>query len=122
MAAALDWYLKIDDVHGDATAPGHQAWIEVDSWKIRPGASGFGPGRTQEITLVMVTGPARARLMSAMQSRTKFRQAQLHGVNQRMGGENHGWVDLQVVGIKPGGRNRNMRPLEEVTFQTNMMR
>ena len=117
MAAALEWYFKIDDVHGDASAPGHQSWIDVHSWSIRPGVQGSAPGRPQYLTVVMVTGTARARLVSAMQTKHTFRHAQLHGVG--LGGESHGWVGLQVFNIKPGGRNRKMQLLEEVTFETD---
>jgi hypothetical protein len=119
MAAALDWYFKLDDLHGDADAQGHQNWFDVQSWKYGPGSMKALPGRRQEVTIVMVTGPARATLVSAMQTRRKFIQAKLEGVNYRAGGEYHPFVDLRVIGIKPGGYNRNMKVLEEVTFEAN---
>ena len=119
MAAALDWYLKIDDLHGDADAHGFQHWFDVASWRVDPGFLKVAPGRPQQVTFFMVTGPARARLASAMQTRHKFIQAKLQGVNDRLGGEYHPFVELRVLSIKAGGHNRKMKVLEQVTFEVN---
>lgn len=122
MALALDWYFKIDDVHGDAVG-NHQTWIEVYSWNLRSVGHGIGVGRgrLKELSLVMVTGTARARLISAMQTGQTFMKAQLHGVSKGMTVEGNEWVHLRVVNVKPGGRNRNMQLLEEVTFETDVL-
>ena len=119
MGVALDWYFKLDNLLGDADGQGHQNWFDVNSWSYAPGSAKALPGRRQEVTIVMVTGPARATLVSAMQTRRKFIQAKLEGVNFRLGGEYHPFVDLRVIGIKPGGFNRKMKVLEEVTFEVN---
>lgn len=119
MAAALDWYLKLDDLRGDADAQGFQNWFDVHSWKFAPGSLKALPGRRQEVTIDMVTGPARARLVSAMQTRHKFIPARLQGDNSNLGGESHPFVGLRVLSIKPGGLNRNRKVLEEVTFEVN---
>ena len=119
MAAALDWYLKIDDLHGDADAHGFQHWFDVADWRIEKGFLKVGPSERQEVTIFMVTGPARALLASAIQTRRKFIQAKLQGFSYRMGGEYHPFVDLRVLSIKPAGHHRNMKPLEAVTFEAN---
>jgi hypothetical protein len=112
MAWALDWYLKLDDVHGDAAEDHHLTWIETYSWKLRKADPPW-------LVAVIVAGSASARLASAMKTQHRFMRAQLHGVMNRNTREVVEYVDLRVIEIVPGGNHRS-GPLSQVTFQYNV--
>ncbi len=44
MFAAFDAFLKIDSIPGESSAPGHQGWIEIESWSWGA-TSGAGAGK-----------------------------------------------------------------------------
>ncbi len=114
MADALDWYFKIDDLRGGTEDRVDQTWFDVASWNTSPSIHKINPGRPHYLTVYMVTGLARANLLSAMQTRRKFIQAKIES-----GREYHPFVELRVLSIKPAGHHRNMKPLDEVTFEVN---
>ena len=113
MAWALDWYLKIDDLHGDAVEDHHRTWIETYSWKLKK-------GKPPWLVVDIVAGSASARLASAMKTQQKFMRAQLHGVMNRNPREVHEYIDLRVIEMVPAG-NRPNGPLTQVTFQYNVI-
>lgn len=112
MALALDWYLKVDDVHGDAAEGRHRTWIETSSWKLHK-------AQPPQLVAVIVAGSASARLVSAMKTGHKFMRAQLHGVMNGSAVEGHEYTDLRVIDFVPAGRHKN-GPLMQVTFQHNV--
>lgn len=122
MALALDWYFKIDDVHGDAVDPQHQTWIETYSWKLGSKDAGMGAGRNRikQLTVVIVAGTASARIMSAKQTGRTFMKAQLHGVLNGKPVEGSEYRHLRVVHFAPAGRRPN-GPLTEVTFDCDVL-
>ena len=115
MADSLDWYFKIDDLRG-GTEERDQAWFDVASWKTDPPIHKINPGRPHYLTVYMVTGLARATLLTAQQTRRKFIQAKVES-----GREYHPFTDLRVFSIKPAGHHRNMKPLDEVVFEVNVL-
>lgn len=116
MALALDWYFKIDDLHGTADEGRHQTWIEAYTWKHKVRSGGMPARLVRQLQIVLVTGTATAQLHTAMKTGRVFIQAQLHGVLNGAVREGYGYAGLRPVEIMPGGLHRSGRHMEEVTF------
>src|SRR5262245_65739536 len=84
--AAVDYYLKLDGVDGEATGEGHKGQIDVESWswgESQQGTHGSGGGggagkvAMQDFHFVMKCCKASAKLMLACASGQHIKDATL---------------------------------------------
>jgi type VI secretion system secreted protein Hcp len=116
---AVDMFLKIDGIEGEATDAGHGEWIDVlsVSWGTANSSSrqtspvGSGPGT---LTLVRSVDRASARLSEACTSGRSLGRVVLHARSRQGGLDEYLMDDVSIRSCSQGSAGD--RPTENVTL------
>jgi len=93
--AAIDMFLKIDDIKGESTTAGHEGEIDIETlqWgltnqeKKRGGGGGAGKVTIQDLSFVMFFDKASPKLMQAVADGKQFPEAVITFRESRDGAE-----------------------------------
>ncbi len=92
--AAVDYFLKLDGIDGDATAQGHEKWLEVESFSwgmtntgAHDASSGAGAGKAvpSDFTLVLPLGSASPQVFLKALSGDQFDFVQIDATKSNKG-------------------------------------
>lgn len=125
---AVDMYIKIDDIKGEATDAKHKDTIDILSWSWgmsqsgsthMGGGSGAGKVNVQDISFTKYIDKSSPNLMRACATGKHFKQATL--TVRKAGGKQLEYVritlnDLIVTSISTGGSGGEDRLTENVTL------
>lgn len=129
LAAAVDYYLKIEGIPGESTVRGFENQIEVDAWSwgetqtgTMPGREGTilaNPARPQPFIIVKPLDKASPKLAGAMASKQHFPSVTL--TLCRAGGDKQPYMryqlqDCYISSMKKLPPTVGGVPMEEVSF------
>jgi type VI secretion system secreted protein Hcp len=125
---AVDYFLKIEGVDGEATDGKHAGEIDVESWSwgasnigTSAGGGGGGAGKVsmQDFNFVMKGNKASPKLMLACSTGEHLKSATL--TCRKAGGEQQEYMtikmyDLLVSSYQTGGSNGDVIPLDQISL------
>jgi len=127
--AAVDYFLKIEGIEGEATDAKHKATIDVESWgwgETQTGVasgrgSGGGAGKVsmQDFHFVMKVNKASPKLMLACATGQHIMKADL--ICRKAGGDQQEYMkitlhDLLVSSFQTGGSAGDVVPVDQVSL------
>jgi type VI secretion system secreted protein Hcp len=117
--AALDMYLKFDNVKGDSVDDGHKDWIDVLAWSWGLSTNGKGKTCVQNLSVTKYIDSSTDDLIQAIPANMVFNRAQL--VVKRAGEQQIDYIALDMSGVaitsvSTGGSGGEDRLTENVTF------
>jgi type VI secretion system secreted protein Hcp len=126
--AAVDYFLKIKGVEGDATADGHANEIQVESWswgESNSGSAGAGPGQgtgkvsMQDFHFVMKANKATPKLFLACATGDHFGEATL--ACRKAGQKQQDYMtikmsDVLVSSYQTGGSHGDVLPVDQISL------
>ncbi len=127
--AAADYFLKIEGIKGEATADGHKAEIDVESWSwgetnsgshVGGGGGGAGKVSMQDFHFVMKTNKASPEIFLACANGKHISDALL--VCRKAGGKQEEYLkikfsDLLVSSYQIGGSGgSDILPMDQVSL------
>lgn len=126
--AAVDYFLKIKGVEGDATAEGHTSEIQVESWswgETNSGSAGAGPGQgTGKVSMmdfhfVMKANKATPKLFLACATGDHFTDATL--ACRKAGQKQQDYMTIKMTDVlissyQTGGSHGEILPVDQISL------
>jgi type VI secretion system secreted protein Hcp len=127
--AAVDYFLKIDGIEGEATDAKHKNTIDVESWSWgetqtgvasgRGGGAGAGKVDMQDFHFVMRVNKASPKLMLACATGQHIAKADL--ICRKAGGDQQEYMkisfsELLVSSFQTGGSAGDVVPVDQVSL------
>jgi type VI secretion system secreted protein Hcp len=126
--AAVDYYLKIDGIEGEATDDKHKNEIDIESWswgETQSGTAGHGGGggagkvSMQDFHFVMRVNKATPKLMLACATGQHIKKADL--TCRKAGGDQQEYMkitmsDLLVSSYQTGGSAGDVVPTDQISM------
>jgi type VI secretion system secreted protein Hcp len=126
--AAVDYYLKIDGIEGEATDAKHKSEIDVESWswgETQTGSAAHGAGggagkvSMQDFHFVMRVNKASPKLMLACATGQHIKKADL--TCRKAGGDQQEYLkitlsDLLVSSYQTGGSTGDIVPTDQISL------
>jgi len=126
--AAVDYFLKIKGVEGEATADGHANEIQVESWswgETNSGTAGHGGGAgagkvsMQDFHFVMRVNKATPKLMLACATGDHFGEASL--ACRKAGQKQQDYMTIKMTDIlissyQTGGSHGEVVPVDQISL------
>ena len=118
-AAAVDYFLKLDGIDGEATAPGFEGQIQIESfsWGIsRP--QGASTPSISEIVVTKVSDKSSPKLFLSCATGQHIKEAKL---TCRKAGSDTGYyiitlTDLLVTSYQTGGSSSDVVPTDQISL------
>lgn len=100
--AAYDAFLKIDTIPGESTSPGHQGWIDVESfsWGASPAQAAREAATSPRCSLHSLTFTKRIDKASPMLSQAALNGNLLPAVTVELNGERHMLQNVMVKSVQ----------------------
>jgi type VI secretion system secreted protein Hcp len=124
--AAMDIFVKLDDLAGESTDVNHKDWIEVKSYQLGVGtALGPGPGAAGKVTcapleIMKVVDKSSPLLFRAASQGTHYQKVQLDLQRQTPTNPDvfltYQFQDVMVSSIGDGASRSDEAPTESVSF------
>jgi type VI secretion system secreted protein Hcp len=126
--AAVDYFLKIDGIEGEATATGHEKTIEIDSFSFgaanagsggKGGGGGTGRAHVKDFNFMMKANKASPKLFLACCTGEHFKKGVL--VCRKAGKDQQEYykitmTDVLVTSYQAGGSTGHVIPVDQVTL------
>ncbi len=104
-AATVDYFLKVDGIKGESTAPGHEEQIELVSFswgvsrEVTAGSSGDAKAKFEDLAVIKLQDKSSTKLFLASASSKVIDRVVLTGIRTDLAGQQFMKVELEKVVI-----------------------